>query len=429
MSPPTWLLLVALLLPAPASAAISRAEVERAVTDVREALARDRGRLWGVRLDGPILFVDPATREVVATAPDSAGALKPEGAFHHGVLPPEITVANTAVRWAGRSWTMVLWPLPADPLHRRALLIHELWHRVQERIGLPATGPANAHLDTPEGRLWIQLEWRALARALETSGRERREAIADALAFRALRRQIFAGSAAEENALERHEGLAEYTGVRLAHPTRDGAHGYAQAAIANAKQRASFVRSFAYVSGPAYGLLLDRARPKWRRDLNPGADLGDLLRAALRLPAAAGGEEAARRRAGRYDGDALEASERARERERQERLAVLRQRFVSGPVLRLPLQAARFSFDPGRVQPLDSAGTVYAGLQISETWGVLEAPDGGLIAREWNAAFVPLPFTASGDTLRGPGWTLRLSPGWHPRPAEPAGCLQLSAKE
>jgi hypothetical protein len=46
------------------------------------------------------------------------------------------------------------------------------------------------------------------------------------------------------------------------------------------------VRSFAYATGPAYGLLLDRYRPNWRTDLQTGKTLPELLQSALKLPVA-----------------------------------------------------------------------------------------------------------------------------------------------
>src|SRR6185436_13673521 len=150
------------------------------------------------------------------------------------------------------------------------------------------------HLDSQEGRLWLELEWRALARALAEPAAARQKTIADALSFRAVRRKKFPGSAASESALERHEGLAEYTGLRLAARSPAGAATLARAAIDDSGKLPTFVRSFAYVSGPAYGLLLDDARPNWRRELGGGADLGDLLRTALRLPAPDSSASAAR---------------------------------------------------------------------------------------------------------------------------------------
>lgn len=412
----------------PAGATIQRSEALEAVADVRAALARDGGTLWGVSLDGPVLFVEPATRQVVATTSDSAGILRPEGPLFTGSLPAEINVANTAFRWGGRLWCMVMWPLPSDTLRRRTLLIHELWHRVQGDLGLPSTGPANAHLDEPDGRLWLQLEWRALSRALASGGKERAQAVADALVFRAARRKRFPGSAADESALERHEGLAEYTGIRLASVSPAARGAQARAAIDKSAALASFVRSFAYVSGPAYGLLLDDARPGWRRELGAAADLGELLGTALRLPVPDSRAAGAKARAGRYGLDSLLAVEGERERARQERLKALRQRFSEGPTLRIPLRSPKLGFDPRGLQPLDSLGTVYKGLRITESWGILDAPEGGLIAPTWDAVTVPAPTVTTGDTLRGPGWTLSLDPRWELRPGPKPGVVQLTAK-
>src|SRR4029079_12075047 len=92
---------------------------------------------------------------------------------------------------------------------------HELWHRIQDQLGLPSSGASNDHLDTRDGRYWLQLEWRALAAALATSGPDEKRAITDAALFRTRRHRIFPGGADEERAMEMHEGLAEYTGVRL----------------------------------------------------------------------------------------------------------------------------------------------------------------------------------------------------------------------
>src|SRR5438477_10380116 len=92
----------------PALAAIPHAAAERAVADVRAALERDGGRLWGVNLAGPILFADPATHDAVATDADSTGALVRDGTRYIGALPREINVANTALRWGVRLWSMVM---------------------------------------------------------------------------------------------------------------------------------------------------------------------------------------------------------------------------------------------------------------------------------------------------------------------------------
>ena len=42
------------------------------------------------------------------------------------------------------------------------LMMHEMWHRIQPQLGLPARPGGSEHLDTVEGRYWMQLEWRAV---------------------------------------------------------------------------------------------------------------------------------------------------------------------------------------------------------------------------------------------------------------------------
>src|SRR6188508_596039 len=76
---------------------------------------------------------------------------------------------------------------------------------------MPSGSGENAHLDSLEGRYWMRLEWRALARALDASGAARLTAIADALAFRAARQQRFPNAAVDEHADEIIEGIATYT--------------------------------------------------------------------------------------------------------------------------------------------------------------------------------------------------------------------------
>jgi hypothetical protein len=71
------------------------------------------------------------------------------------------------------------------------------------------------HLDAVDGRYWLRLEWRALARALRASGEPRALAVGDALAFRQARRMLYPDSVESERTAEISEGLAQYTGTVL----------------------------------------------------------------------------------------------------------------------------------------------------------------------------------------------------------------------
>src|SRR3712207_9077841 len=79
------------------------------------------------------------------------------------------------------------------------------------RLGLGVGTVSAEHLDVVDGRYWMRLEWRALARALRESGEPRALAIRDALAFRQARHTRFPDKVETERALYINEGLASYT--------------------------------------------------------------------------------------------------------------------------------------------------------------------------------------------------------------------------
>src|SRR5262249_51699429 len=183
--------------------------------------------------------------------------------------------------------------------------------------------------------------------------------------------------------------------------------------------------SFAYLSGPAYGLLLDAAGGDWRSGLKPKDDLGFRAQAAFGLSTAQLSADELEQRAERYEGALLRRGEARREQARQERQAKLRARFVDGPVLILPLRNAQFSFDPNGAQPLGDHGTVYSVLQISDSWGTLKASSGALMAPDFQKAVVPSPSDTTSRPVKGDGWALHLRSGWAIKPAARSGDFEL----
>jgi len=49
---------------------------KRYFDDAKAASDADAGKLWGVRLYGPMMFADPQTRAVVANQADAEGTLR-----------------------------------------------------------------------------------------------------------------------------------------------------------------------------------------------------------------------------------------------------------------------------------------------------------------------------------------------------------------
>ncbi|HZQ91019.1 MAG TPA: hypothetical protein VFA60_04435 [Terriglobales bacterium] len=400
------------------------------IRDLQATSDADAGRLWGVPLCGPFFFVDPETHAVVANQADAEGKLKPQGSVFTGTLPPEVSPANTAINWAGVHWTMVMWPVSQFRQPRRRLLAHECFHRIQDSIGLPGRDAINSHLDSMAGRTWLQLEWRALERALRQRGKDRRVAAADALLFRAYRRSLFPDAAERENALEMNEGLAEYTGVKISASTPEEFAVLADFAVRQGTANATFVRSFAYASGPAYGALLDLSGKPWRPRAKEVKDLGQLLAAAysIRVPSPVTKMQA-EARAAEYNADEVFAAEQRRDRVRQQRVADARKKLIDGPVLVLPVgNSFNYSYDPNTVVAIDSNNTVYPRCRLTDEWGILDVSGSALLIRDAagkvQRAHVPAP--ASAADSKGDGWTLTLNPGWRLVAGERAGDLTIS---
>src|SRR5690606_19358964 len=235
------------------------------------------------------------------------------------------------------------------------------------------------------------------------------------------RRRLFENAATDEAALEINEGIPEYTGVRIGLQRDEQRLAYAVYDLARFLDAPSFVRSFAYASGPAYGLLLDQADPAWRSQLGDGADLGALLAAAHGIDNGVPTGLAARVR--RHDADgSLRAAEEAREHQRSARLAAWRATLVEGPVVVLPLDKASFQFNPQTLAALDGVGTVYPTLRLRDAWGELVV-DGGAALVHADRKRAVVARAGSDERLAGEGWTLSLASGWTLAPGQRDGDL------
>jgi hypothetical protein len=310
-------------------------------------------------------------------------------------------------------------PLPEDPTERRVLLLHEAWHRIQTQLGLPAASAAATHLEQARAREWLRLEMRALATALRSSGHAREAAATEALQFRSARFRDFPAARDQEYGLDRNEGLAAYTGVRLGAPSPET---YAARLLDRYDTQDSFVRAYTYATGPAYGLLLDRFAPDWRRQVRAGATPPDLLAATLRVPSL--NPRGLQRIADRYGRSTIAAEEDARAETLRARLLALRTRFAAGPRLEITLSQAQFEFDPNRITAIEGLGNHYDTLTLRDAWGELHAVQGAVISADWTKVIVAQP---AADGLSGPGWSLALSPEYHIAAPDPGGVRRLEA--
>jgi hypothetical protein len=382
--------------------AVAQVDQQRAQAYFKEAQAlceRDGGRLWGVSVCAPMVIGDARTQTFATSQPPPDGP-----------RPRLAGLMNTPIQWGGVTWILYAWEdlVNATPQRRNEIMLHEMFHGVQARLGLAVGILENEHLDVLDGRYWLELEWRALARALRASGVERNAAVRDALAFRQARRRIYPAAAENERGLEINEGTASYAGTVLAASSRADATASALLGLTGGEKGESFVRTFAYVSGPAYGVLLDEASPGWQRALRSSDDLGILLMNALAVQPANDAALAA----AEYGGVELRAAEQQREQLRQDRINELRRLFVDGPVLVVPGAGSGASDSRGAIV-IPGSGTVYFHTYRAwGDWGRLEAENGVLLASDGRSRRVPAPVRRDSVTVSGDGWTFKAAPGW-----------------
>ena len=388
---------------------------------------QDGGKLWGHSLAGPIMFAHPKTRQIVTNVPDTQGKLKKKDGLYIGRLSETTLTANTSTEWGGVTWAMLIWPLPENKYDRAALMVHESWHRIQKTIGFSGANSDSGHLDSKDGRVWLRFEWRALEKALTSTGGERRVAIQDALVFRFYRHTLFEKAAEAESKMEMHEGLAEYTGLRLSGRSRTEMQLHAaKKLIKQPELLPTFVRSFAYLTGPAYGLLLDETASDWRQGLTESDNLGKLLANAIEFEFPADLKESALNSTEKYDGVNLFASEEQRDKQQKAQIAQYRKQLIEGPVLILPLKRVQISFDPSAQVPLGEQGRVYPKVKIKDIWGVIDVTNGALISFKDMRATVSARSSQAAHLFQGEGWTLSLVDDWKMVPGVRSGDFTLS---
>ena len=350
----------------------------------------DGGKLWGKALYGPMMFVDVQTRNLVANQQNKENSLEQKGDLFFGQLPEDIIIANTAINYCGEDWTCVIWDGDRDLLTNTHLLIHESWHRIQDEIGLPACGSFNQHLDETEGELLLKLELGILKDLLQNDSKDLTEGLRDAMTVRKYRQTLFPNG--NENQFECHEGMAEYTAFKLLPLDNDNEtirKGLVAAAIMKGMDNNGYSNSFAYLTGPAYGLFLDELIPEWRISIRSGKTIPEVISTEVAIPDTIDNAEIERISA-RYGLTEYLGKERSRLEARDKEDAELRARFSESTWLVIPNNNTHFGFDPNeRLVAYDSIGVIYKTMQLKGDFGTIDVKNGIIRANNWSYFIIP----------------------------------------
>jgi hypothetical protein len=378
--------------------------------EIKES-AKNHTDIWNKNLYAPILLVNPFTQQLFANEPDSAGVLQQEDAIYTGMLPHDLSIANTSISWNGKTWAMIVTAaIPPDKENRINLFAHELFHVSQPSLEFTIANVDNNHLDQKEGRIYLRLELEALKEALQAlSKKEMLEHLTNACVFRKYRNSLYANSDTTENSLELLEGLAEYTGVMHVDWNDEQLKEHLAHRINNFSQMPTFVRSFAYQTTPAYGYLLYQTKKDWNKEISTTTLLTNYFINAFEIKLPDDLEKSVTENAEKYNGKIIFTEETARDEQTKKLIAEYKTRFVEQPHFDIYFEQMNISFDPRNIMPLEDKGSVYPNVRIIDDWGILTAENGALLAPNWDKVSLSLPVSEEGNTIFGDGWTLELS--------------------
>ncbi len=381
--------------------------------EIKEATKRGYN-IWNRDLYGNILLVDVEKRKVYANTPDSAHILVISKGVYEGQLQDNINIANTSIHWGGKTWAMIMLPLPEDKYGKVNLSVHELFHTVQASLGFSQNNKESYHLEQKDGRIYLRLELEALKKAvLSKIPKDQKKYIKDALVFRKYRHAIFPGSDEIENQLELNEGIAEYTGFAMSGRNGEQARRHLVNSLETFIKNPTYVRSFAYITIPMYGYLAGLGNKKWNLEIFGKTDLTNFFVEKFKIALPADLKISAGKIVKAYDGTSIIEQEEIRDKKIKIKIAEYKAEFIEKPHFEIVFEKMNISFDPRNILAVEDKGTVYPNLRITDHWGILEVSKGALIAPDWSKVSLSALVKTDGQTIEGDGWILKLNDNYH----------------
>ena len=390
---------------------------EKALTyfkKVESICNRDSGKLWGKNLYGPLMYVDRNSRKIIANQPDKEGLLKLKDGVYTGLYPREQIIGNTAVTYGGTIFGLAPLPTEEDEYRITYRAIHCLYHRFQQTLGLSSENFNIPIMDEKEARIWIKLEWKALKKAISTENGEQLVALRDALIFRGSNHESYPKYAAMENRFETYEGIATFTSIYLSTQSSEEFKTRLFETLDRFYSIQSYSRSYGTINGALYATLLLNKGFDFTTLTSDTVDLGRMVKELylIELP------QICRDVAGSIS---LNYNIREIYNEEETRLQDIKKRindqvsiFTEKPVVFLELESPYFDFEPEDVQYLDTLGTLYNTIRVSDNWGKLTVDKGGcLVSNNYKNLRLPAKsLKIEKNHISSEGWHMILNDTW-----------------
>jgi len=382
-------------------------------SEVEKLCNEDNGNLWGENLYGPILLIDTRTRKLYSNVQDKEGLLKAKENIFTGTYPRE-EVINYAKEFGGTLYAMAPIPEEEDYYRITSRCIHGLFHCFQIRKDFDTPEYNTSHMGDRTARLWLKMEWKALERAIRTSDETRKQAVRDALVFRAARRELYPKYVQEENKFENYEGLASFTYMMLCTGSRELYLNKLMEYYHLIYDFRSYTFSYGFIHGNLYAHLLNETGFDFSTINSKDFDLGEALRERYDLTLPVISRDIAGSLAFSYDVDLVKEEERQREEQLREGLRRRTAQFTERPVVLLELESPNFSFEAEDTDPVDTLGTIYQTIRVTDNWGKLAVEEGGcLVSPDLKFLRVPAKnVEQEKQHITGDGWHIVLNNSW-----------------
>jgi len=386
---------------------------------VEEVCNKDNGSLWGENLYGPVMYVDNRNRTIYANVADREDNLRARDGIFTGVLPKERIITNSMIEFGGVKYAMVPLPETEDRYRIITRTVHSLFHCYQDRHGLKPSTFSTRHLNDKNARLYLKLEWKALTYAIGTAGETRNQAIRDALVFRGARRELFPAAIVDENKFENYEGLTTFTYIKLCNSGGEEIQKRILEYLDRIYQNNSYAWGYGFVHGALYATLLNDKGFDFKQIQQSDFDLGKAALEAYGVTLPVVCRDVAGSLALNYDIQAIRAEESEREAMINENTRRIVTTFMEKPVVTITMESPNFSFEPEDINALDTLGTLYKRLRVSDNWGRLAVDEGGaLLTNDLHLLRVSAKdVVVDKNHLSGAGWHLVLNDGWHATPS------------
>lgn len=381
---------------------------------IENACNSDSGKLWGTNLYGPLMFVDRNSRRIIANEPDNEGLLKEKDGVYTGTYPKELLIYTSAADYGGKFFSMTLMPAEEDEYKIVSRAIHSLFHRYENLNGFSPSVFDTRNMDEKNARLWIKLEWKALRKAISSEGQEQQLAIRDALIFRGSNHELYQKFAADEIRFESYEGLATFTYILLSTNSHQEFLERLFQYLDRIYSSQSYTRTYGQIHGALYATLLFEKGFDFSSSKPLDTDLGALVKDVYMIDLPEVCRDIAGSLSVNYDIETIYKEEKQRDMDIEERFNKFISTYTEKPVVLLELESPSFDFEPEDIHPLDTLGTLYSAMRISDNWGKLVVENGGcLVANNLKSLRVTAKSVKQDkNKISGEGWHLILNDNW-----------------